>query len=252
MVEMQGKIALVTGASSGIGAATADALAAAGASVVCADVQDKLGEQIVQEIERDGGEATYVHCDVSDADEIQAMVDAALDTYGGLDIAVNNAGIEGEHGPAAEQTVEGWDRVLDTNLRGTFLCMKAEIPVMLERGGGAIVNVSSIAGLTGFEGSAPYVASKHGLVGLTRSAALDYAKQGIRVNAVCPGVIDTPMVERYTHDDPEAEAGLAEAEPMGRMGEAAEIADAIVYLASDEASFVTGHPMAVDGGWMAR
>lgn len=252
MTDLSGKVALVTGASSGIGKATAQSLSEAGAKVVCADIQDEAGKQVVQGILEAGGQASYVHCDVGQAEDLQAAVDHAVETYGALHIAVNNAGIEGEQGPTADQAREDWDRVIAVNLTGAFEGMRAEIPAILEAGGGAIVNVSSIAGLRGFEGMSPYVASKHGVNGLTKTAALEYAKQGIRINAVCPGVIDTPMVERATGGDPEAEAGYAQAEPVGRLGTAEEVAGAIVWLCSEGAGFVTGTTFPVDGGWTAK
>lgn len=252
MMDLSGKIALVTGASSGIGEATAQRLGEAGATIVCADIQDELGKQVIQDLLEAGAQASYVHCDVSQAQDLQAAVDHAVDTYGALHIAVNNAGVEGGQGPTAEQTRGDWDRVIGINLTGVFEGMRAEIPALLEAGGGAIVNVSSIAGLRGFEGLGPYVASKHGVNGLTKAAALEYAKQGIRINAVCPGVIDTPMVARATGGDPDAEAGYAQAEPVGRLGTPQEVAEAIVWLCSDAAAFVTGTTFPVDGGWTAR
>jgi NAD(P)-dependent dehydrogenase (short-subunit alcohol dehydrogenase family) len=175
-----------------------------------------------------------------------------METYGRLDAAVNNAGIEGNPAAVADIAEADWDRIQAVNLKGAWLCMKHEIPAMLRFGGGAIINVSSIAGLVGFAGAAAYVASKHGLVGLTRAAALDYAKQGIRVNAICPGVIRTPMVERFTQGDPAKEAMLAQGEPVGRLGDPEEIAAAALFLASPGASFVTGQALAVDGGWIAQ
>jgi NAD(P)-dependent dehydrogenase (short-subunit alcohol dehydrogenase family) len=251
-ISMDGRVALVTGGSLGIGRATALAFASAGARVVVADVADAEGEETARMIRDAGGEAIYVHADVANADDVEAMVRRAVEEFGRLDFAFNNAGIEGEQAPTAECTVENWDRVLGINLRGAWLCMKAEIPEMLRQGGGAIVNCASVAGVVGFEGIPAYTASKHGLLGLTKTAALEYATRGIRVNAVCPGVIDTAMIERFTGGSEEAAAQMAALEPVGRMGRSEEIADAVVWLCSDGASFVTGHPLVVDGGMVAR
>jgi NAD(P)-dependent dehydrogenase (short-subunit alcohol dehydrogenase family) len=192
-----------------------------------------------------------VGVDVSDPDGVAAFVRLEASEFGGLDIAFNNAGVEVVATVTADCSDENWARTLAVNLTGTWLCMRAEIPHMLARGG-SIINCASIAGLVGFAGLPAYTASKHGVVGLTKTAALDYAQQGIRVNAICPGVIRTPMVERFTHGDPDQEAALVAGEPMGRMGEPEEIASAVVWLASDGASFVTGQAIAVDGGWVAR
>lgn len=245
-------VALVTGAASGIGRATAERFADEGAQVVVADVVDDGGTETVELIENDGGDAVFVHTDVTNADDIQAMVDTALDTYGQLDFAVNNAGIEGTSAPTTELTEDDWHRVIDINLKGVWLGMKHEIPAILDTDGGAIVNTSSVAGYNGFPDLAPYVASKHGVIGLTKTAALEYSAQGVRVNAVAPGVINTPMVSRTFEDDPEGLEQVLGAEPIGRLGEPEEIASAIVYLCSDDASFVTGFPMAVDGGYIAQ
>ncbi|MGM0590266.1 MAG: glucose 1-dehydrogenase [Halobacteriota archaeon] len=249
---ISGTVALVTGASSGIGRSIARRFADEGAKVTVADVDAGGGAETVSLIESAGGDAVFVETDVSDDADVARMVDTAVETFGGLDFVVNNAGIEGESAPLADQTVENWDRVVDVNLKSVFLGMKHAIPALLDGGGGAIVNVSSVAGLVGFEGTGPYVASKHGIVGLTKTAALEYAEQGIRVNAVCPGIVETPMIDRYTHGDEDAAAQLTATEPMGRMADPDEIAGTVVWLCSDDASFVTGHPMAVDGGLVAR
>lgn len=249
-----GKVALVTGAASGIGKATALAFAREGARVVVSDLtgQTEAGETVAEEICADGGEAVFIACDVAEESEVNALVAGTMDRFGRLDAAYNNAGIEGGSAETHACEVETWDRVMSINLRGLWLCMRAEIPHMLAQGGGTIVNCASVAGLVGFQNSPAYTASKHGVVGLTKSAALEYAQRGIRVNAVCPGVIDTPMVGRVTQRDNAAAGRLTEAEPMGRLGTAEEIADAVLWLSSPAASFVTGYPMAVDGGWVAR
>lgn len=246
-----GKVALVTGASSGIGKATALAFAREGARVVVADIQS-CGASTVKEIEDAGGTAIFVQTDVSKPDEVEAMVRTAVTAYDGLDIAFNNAGIEGMPASTADCTQENWDQTLAVNLTGAWLCMKEELEQMQLQHHGVIVNCASIAGLVGFPGLPAYVASKHGLVGLTKTAALEYATAGIRVNAICPGVIDTPMVDRFTGGKPEVEAQLSASEPMGRMGHPEEIADAVLWLCSDGASFTTGQALAVDGGWVAQ
>ena len=240
-------VAIVTGASTGIGYAAALRFAEEGASVVAADVNVEEGEATVEEITEMGGEAIFVETDVSDFEDVQAMVDAAVDTYGGLDFAFNNAGIEGANEPTTDQPMDNWEQVIDVNLKGVFQAMKAEIPVMLEDGGGSVVNTSSIAGKVGFPEISPYVASKHGIIGLTKTAALEYSEAGVRVNAICPGVIDTPMVDRSSGDN-EAVDGAIAATPIGRLGEPEEIGDAAVWLCSDDASFVTGEALVADGG----
>jgi NAD(P)-dependent dehydrogenase (short-subunit alcohol dehydrogenase family) len=245
-----GKTALVTGGASGIGRRTAERFGVEGANVVVADVLVESGQETVDRIESDGGEALFVEADVTDPTDVESMVQAAVETYGGLDIAHNNAGIEGDDDPVAEQTEDNWDRVIDINLKGVWLGMKYELQEMAENGGGAIVNTSSIAGLTA-AGATPYVASKHGVIGLTRVAATEYANADVRVNAVCPGVIETPMVERAAEESPEEIEQFVQMQPLGRMGTPEEIANAVVWLASEEASFVTGNAYPVDGGFMA-
>lgn len=249
---VDGKIALVTGGGSGIGRATALTFAREGAKVVVADVVVAGGEETVRLIKAAGGEASFVKADMAKAAEVEALVQKAVATYGRLDCAHNNAGIEGATGKTADYNEADWDRVISINLTGVWLCMKYEILQMLKQGGGAIVNTASDAGLLGVPQMPAYVASKHGVVGLTKTAALEYAKSGIRVNAVCPGVIKTPMVERITGQRPGRAERMTAAEPIGRMGKPEEIAEAVVWLCSEAASFVTGLPMPVDGGIAAQ
>ena len=244
----QEKVVIVTGGSFGIGKATAIAFAQRGAKVVIADVAE--GGEALAALKQAGAEATYIHCDVSDEASIKAMIDKTIALYGRLDYAFNNAGIEGASAPTHECTSQNWNKTIDTNLKGVWLCMKYEIPHMLKQGKGAIVNNASIAGLVGFPNIPAYVASKHGVIGLTKNAALEYAKMGIRVNVVCPGVIKTPMVDRFTGKNKEVEKQFETMEPIGRLGEPEEVADAVIWLCSDSSSFVTGHSLAVDGGWV--
>jgi NAD(P)-dependent dehydrogenase (short-subunit alcohol dehydrogenase family) len=252
MPDFKGKVALVTGAASGIGRESALAFARAGAKVVCADVTQDAGEETVKMIKDMGGDATFVKCDVSQDAQVKALVDKAVELYGHLDFAHNNAGIEGAMGFCKECTEENWDRTIAINLKGVFLCCKYEIPYLIKNGGGAIVNTASVAGLVGFPGLPAYCASKGGVVQLTKTLALEVATENIRVNAVCPGVIKTPMIDRLTNDDPAALKSFTDMEPVGRLGSPAEIADVVVYLCSDEASFVTGVPMPVDGAFIAQ
>lgn len=249
--QFEGKVALVTGGGMGIGRATALAFAKEGAKVVIGDILVDAGQETVSMIEEAGGTATFIKADVSKADDVKAMVDKTIETHGRLDFAHNNAGIEGDHGSLVDCTEENWNRTIDINLKGVWLCMKYEIPHMLENGGGAIVNTASVAGLVAGEGLPAYFASKHGVVGLTRAAALENAKAGIRVNAVCPGAIRTPMIARIIEAQPEMGEAMASMHPVGRIGEPEEIAAVVVWLCSDAASFVTGHPMAIDGGLVA-
>ncbi|MCZ7384014.1 MAG: SDR family oxidoreductase [Candidatus Methanoperedens sp.] len=252
LLGLENKVALVTGGGSGIGRACALAFAREGARVVVADVMERGGKETVQMIQETGGESIFVKTDVSKPADVEALVKRAVDTYGRLDCGINNAGIEGIMAQTADYIEENWERVININLKGVWLCMKYEIPEMQKQGGGAIVNMASVAGLVGFQGMPAYCASKGGIIQLTKVAALEYAKAGIRVNAVCPGVIRTPMVERVTGGNPEAEAQFTAIEPVGRMGTPGEIAESVVWLCSEAASFVTGHPMVVDGGLTAQ
>lgn len=249
---LDGKIALVTGSSSGIGRASALAFAREGAKVVVADVLVDGGQETVRLIQAAGGQGLFIKTDVSKAAEVEVLIKQIVATYGRLDCAYNNAGVEGTFVTTTEYTEADWDRVMAINLKGVWLCMKYEIAQMLQQGGGAIVNTASGAGLVGVVGLSAYVASKHGVIGLTKTAALEYAKTGIRVNAVCPGVIQTPMVARLTNNRPDLGEALVAGEPMGRVGKPEEIAEAAVWLCSDAASFVTGHAMSVDGGYVAQ
>jgi NAD(P)-dependent dehydrogenase (short-subunit alcohol dehydrogenase family) len=243
-----GKIAFVTGAGSGIGRATALAFARDGANVVVTDVAEQGNQETARLIEELGGRVLAVTCDVTRTENVKAALNKAVEAFGRVDFAFNNAGSEQAITATADLTEEEWDRIVSINLRGVFLCMKYEIPVMLKQGGGAIVNTSSGAGVKGFKGQAAYVAAKHGVVGLTKAAALDYASQNIRINAVCPGIIDTPMMDRFTGGTPEGRQQVISQEPIGRMGQPEEIANAVVWLCSDAASFAVGHAIVVDGG----
>ena len=245
------KVAFVTGSASGIGRATALAFAREGASVVVADVSEQGNQETVRMIEKQGGRALAVRCDVRRVEDVRAAMDKTIEAFGRLDFAFNNAGIEYTIQPVAEITEEEWNRIIDVDLRGVFLCMKHDIPLMLEHGGGAIVNTSSGAGVKGFKGGAAYVAAKHGVVGLTKAAALDYASQNIRINAVCPGIIEAPMMDRFSGGTAEGRQAVIAQEPIGRMGRPEEIATTVVWLCSDAASFVVGHALVVDGGQTA-
>lgn len=253
---LDGKIALVTGAGSGIGHASALAFARAGATVVVADMLMDRCESVVRQITSEGGRASARQCDVRDAQQIDALFAAILDTYGRLDCAFNNAGIGGPIMPLADYPDAAWADVIGTNLTSVFHCMKHEITQMVKQGGGMIVNCASVTGLTGMRGMPVYCASKHGILGMTKSAALDYAQLGVRINAVCPGVIRTPAVDEWMEKDPQAASEfmrqMVASEPIGRLGTPDEVASAVVWLCSPGASFMIGHGLAVDGGYMAQ
>lgn len=253
MGTLDGKVALVTGAAAGIGRATALTFAREGAKVAVADVGIEGGEETVRMIQEKGGNAVFIKADVRQPADVEALIRKTVETYGRLDCAANNAGINGDVALTVDCTEENWDRIIDTNLKGVWLCMKFEIPQMIAQGGGTIVNTSSMGGLVGFANGAPaYVASKHGVLGLTKTAALEYARNGIRVNAVCPGVTQTTMIEGLLQTMPEVMDSLSATTPLGRIAQPQEVAEAIVWLCTDAASFVTGHGLAVDGGFVAQ
>ena len=252
MKEFEGKVALVTGGGSGIGRATALAFAREGAKVVIADRNLQRGEETASMIRDAGGTARFRRTDVSIAADIEALVDYTMTTYDQLDLAFNNAGIEGDVKPLADQTEVNFDAVMNINVKGVWLSMKYEIPQMLRQGGGAIVNSSSVAGVVGFPGIGIYAASKHAVIGLTKTAALEYSGQGIRINAVNPAAIDTEMIDRLADGMNTKKSDLASLHPIGRIGFVQEVAEAVLWLCSSKASFVTGHSLMVDGGFTAR
>ena len=245
---LTGKVVFVTGASSGIGRATALAFARSGAHVVVADIDAAGNEETAAMIQDIGGRSLAVGCDVTRGADVRAALAATVDTFGRLDCAFNNAGAEQQPKPTVEITEQEWDRIITVNLRSVFLCLKYEIPLLLHNGGGAIVNTSSGAGVKVFGRGAAYAAAKHGVIGLTKDAALDYAAANIRINAVCPGIIDTTMMDRFTGGTAEGRDRVIAQEPIGRMGRPEEIAATVVWLCSDAASFVTGHALIADGG----
>lgn len=246
-----GKVAIVTGGSFGIGRAAAIAFAKRGANVVVADWIEDRENETIRMVKKEAVEALFIQCDVSKNTDVENMLGKTIEQFGRLDFAFNNAGIEGIQANTVDCTEENWDKTISINQKGIWLCMKNEIPHMLKQNKGVIINCASVAGLVGFTGLPAYVASKHAIVGLTKTAALEYAKQGIRVNAVCPGVIHTEMIERLTGKDKEVEKQFTNMEPVGRMGTPEEIAEAVVWLCSDAASFITGIAIPVDGGLTA-
>lgn len=253
MTPLAGKVSLITGAGSGIGRATALAFARAGARLFLTDIDPEGGEETAGLVQAAGAESRFQRVDVTKNPEVAGMVDAAVAAYGRLDVAFNNAGIGGTmFVPVADYDEAAWDRVIDINLKGVFLCLKHEVPAMLRSGGGAIVNTASVAGLVGSRVGVAYIASKHGVVGLTKATALEYVNQGIRVNAVCPSWITTPLTSPFMERDPELEQRMKVRQPGGRLCTVEEVAEAVVWLASDAASFVTGHALAVDGGLVVQ
>ncbi len=248
---LENKVAIITGAATGIGRSAAEVFAREGARVVVSDLNEQDGKETVELLKKAGGEAIFVRTDVSKPDEMKALVDKTVEAFGRLDVAVNNAGIAGEQNLTADYSIEGWQKVIDINLSGVFYGVKYQIPAMLSNGGGAIINVASILGKVAFSSAPAYVASKHGVVGLTISAAQEYSAQGVRVNSVGPGFIQTPMISALEEDEA-MNAALVAMHPIGRLGRPEEVAELIAWLASDRASFVTGAYYAVDGGYLTR
>lgn len=250
--QFQDKSVLVTGASLGIGRAIALAFAKEGAKVMVSDVKEEEGHGLVKELKGLGTEAEFFLCDVSNAQEVKALVEQTVERFGSLDVACNNAGVEGQMAPIANSTEENWDFVMNINLKGLWFCLREQIPVMEKGGGGAIVNLSSVAGQVGFPGLSAYVASKHGVIGLTKTAALECAEKNIHVNAVCPGPILTPMLERLMSAAPGFRENLTAAVPQKRIGEVNEVAQAVLYLSREDSKYVTGQALSVDGGMVAQ
>jgi len=250
-MDFNGKVAIVTGASSGIGKSVSELYAREGAAVVLSDINQELGEEVTAGIREAGGEAIFVRADVSKPSDCENMVKATLDKYGRLDFACNNAGIGGDQNPTADYSIEAWEKALSVNLSGVFYCMKYEIPAMLKSGGGSIISMASILGRVGFAGAVGYVAAKHGVLGLTKTAAMEYAPQGVRVNVVGPGFISTPLIQEL-ENNPEINNMLISLHPIGRLGKPEEVAELVMWLSSEKASFVTGAYIPVDGGYLTR
>lgn len=249
---LSGKTAIVTGGASGIGEATALLYAAYGANVVVSDIHEEAGNKVVEQIKQNGGNAIFVTADVSKPGECEQLANKTVATFGSIDIAFNNAGIGGESNPVGDLSIEGWNKVITVNLNSVFYCMKYQLQEMQKQGSGAIVNNSSILGSVGFVNSSAYVAAKHGVIGLTQTAALEYSAKGIRINAVGPAFINTPLLSEAGMDDNVKQSFLVPLHPIGRLGESKEVAELVIWLSSDKASFVTGSYYAVDGGYLAR
>ncbi|RZK78257.1 MAG: glucose 1-dehydrogenase [Pedobacter sp.] len=250
MRSLENRVSIVTGAGSGIGKAVAITFAAEGAKVVVSDITEANGAAVVEEIKKNGGDAIFIKADTASATDNEELVKATVAHYGALHITVNNAGVGGEAAPTGEYGIESWDKVIAINLSGVFYGLRYQIPAILSSGGGSIINMASILGQAGTKGSPAYVAAKHGVVGLTKAAALEYADQKVRVNSVGPGYIKTPLLEEHLSD--EQMQGLVGLHPIGRLGESQEIAELVLWLASDKASFVTGAYYAADGGYLAQ
>lgn len=245
------KVAVITGGANGIGAETARLMSAYGAIVVVSDIQKDSGERLVDELKKKGSDAVFIKTDVSNPQEVKELFRKTIEQYSRVDFGINNAGVEGDMALTGECSIENWDRVIATNLKGVWLSMKEEIAIMTNQHSGIIVNTSSVMGLVGRSYIPAYVASKHGIIGLTKSAAIEYGSKGIRINAVCPGAIDTDMIQRVTHGDKNEREHFEKIAPMNRMGSPKEIANAILWLCSDQATFITGHALVADGGMLA-